>query len=228
MTYIVIGLGNFGIALAERLTKMGHDVIGVDADMQLVEKYKTTISSTICVNLSDSFSLKALPLKDADEVIVTLGENIGQSILIVALLKQCGTEHIVARGISNVHKTILETMGVDDVIMPELYAAEQLAIASESTSIKGVFIATDTDQLIDYIVPNILIDQTLQQADIENQYNLKLVGVKRRIESKNFLQSKSYHYEMAVLDNNFIFQQYDQLLLFGNLKSLSRFEHQVK
>ena len=38
MTYIVIGLGNFGVSLAERLTRMGHDVIGVDSDINLVEE----------------------------------------------------------------------------------------------------------------------------------------------------------------------------------------------
>lgn len=228
MTYIVIGLGNFGIALAERLTTMGHNVIAVDSDMQLVEKYKNTIATTICINLTDAFSVKSLPLEDADEIIVTLGENVGQSVLIVALLKQCGAQRIVARAISNVHKTILETMGVDDVIMPELDGAQQLAIASESTSIKGVFIATETHQLIDYLVPDILVDQTLEQADIENQYDVKLVGVKRRIEKANFLKSKSFDYEMVTLDSSFVFQQFDQLLLFGNIKSLSRFARQVK
>ena len=56
MTYIVIGLGNFGVSLAERLTRMGHDVIGVDSDINLVEEYKNTISSTICLNLTPLLS----------------------------------------------------------------------------------------------------------------------------------------------------------------------------
>ena len=33
MIYIVIGLGNFGLALAEILTKLGNEVIGVDSSM---------------------------------------------------------------------------------------------------------------------------------------------------------------------------------------------------
>lgn len=68
MTYIIIGLGNFGVALAERLTAIGHDVIGVDTNMNLVEEYKNTIGSTICINVSDAASLKMLPLADTDVV----------------------------------------------------------------------------------------------------------------------------------------------------------------
>ena len=30
MKYIVIGLGNFGFPLAEKLTKLGNEVIGID------------------------------------------------------------------------------------------------------------------------------------------------------------------------------------------------------
>ena len=47
MNYLIIGLGNFGVALATRLTAMGHDVTGVDADMRVVEEYKAQIRSDL-------------------------------------------------------------------------------------------------------------------------------------------------------------------------------------
>ena len=78
MNYLIIGLGNFGVALATRLTTMGHDVCGVDADMRIVEEYKSQISTTMCVNIIDQVSIKALPLDDADAVIVALGNHIGE------------------------------------------------------------------------------------------------------------------------------------------------------
>ena len=57
MMYVVIGLGNFGVALSEKLTAMGHEVIGVDSNINLVEEYKNSIGSTICVNIADESSL---------------------------------------------------------------------------------------------------------------------------------------------------------------------------
>ena len=116
MNYLIIGLGNFGVALATRLTQMGHDVTGIDADMRVVEEYKSQITTTMCVNIIDQVSIKALPLDDTDIVIVSLGNHIGESIVIVSLLKQAGVKHIVARAVNPMHRTILETIGVDEVI----------------------------------------------------------------------------------------------------------------
>ena len=44
MKHIIIGLGNFGGSLALKLTGQGHDVIGVDRNMQKVDFYKDRIT----------------------------------------------------------------------------------------------------------------------------------------------------------------------------------------
>ena len=43
MKYIIVGLGNFGSSLATKLTSQGHEVIGIDIDMDKVERYKESI-----------------------------------------------------------------------------------------------------------------------------------------------------------------------------------------
>ena len=50
MKYIIVGLGNFGSSLATKLTSQGHEVIGIDIDMDKVERYKESISHTICIH----------------------------------------------------------------------------------------------------------------------------------------------------------------------------------
>ena len=141
MNYLIIGLGNFGVALATRLTQMGHDVTGIDADMRVVEEYKSQITTTMCVNIIDQVSIKALPLDDTDIVIVSLGNHIGESIVIVSLLKQAGVKHIVARAVNPMHRTILETIGVDEVIEPEKTTADIWSYSAEAEKIKGEFSA---------------------------------------------------------------------------------------
>lgn len=227
MTYIVIGLGNFGISLAERLTRLGHDVIGVDSDINLVEEYKNTISSTICLNLVDSASLKMLPLDDAHQVIVTLGEKVGNSVLIVALLKQHGVKHLVARAGSKLHQTILEAIGVDEVIMPESYAADLFALSAESPQIKGAYPVTDTHQFLELEIPHILVSQTLIQANLNEMFHVQLVGVKRRKVKLNVLGANSFYYEMADLNAEFNFQEYDRILLFGEIKALHKLQKKL-
>ena len=62
MKYIIIGLGNFGSVLATRLTQMGHEVIGVDDHLARVNELRESLSSTICMNASDTDALRTLPL----------------------------------------------------------------------------------------------------------------------------------------------------------------------
>ena len=47
MKCIIIGLGNFGMALAQRLTAMGYEVIGVDKDIDKVNAQKAGHAGTL-------------------------------------------------------------------------------------------------------------------------------------------------------------------------------------
>ena len=38
-----MGLSHFGVALAQRLTAMGHEVLGIDMDLHKINEYKDII-----------------------------------------------------------------------------------------------------------------------------------------------------------------------------------------
>ena len=88
MKYIIVGMGNFGGFLATRLTEMGHEVIGVDSSEVKIEQVKDKITHAILMDATDSVTVKTLPYKDADAVIITIGENVGASIMVTAIFKQ--------------------------------------------------------------------------------------------------------------------------------------------
>jgi len=223
MTYIVIGLGNFGTALAERLTAMGHEVVGTDSNMQRVEELKNSITITICLDLTDAQSLNMLPLKDADTVFVTMGENFGASILSVALLRQRGVKKLVARATSKLHKTILEALGVDQVIVPEDFAADLLVNEAEFPSMQGSYVVNETHRFVESLTPGILQTQTIGAIDFSTTFGLQLVGIKRPTAEKNFLGVKTLRYDVLSPDSETILQKEDILLLYGNMSSLKKF-----
>ena len=86
MKYIIIGLGNYGGVLAEELSVLGHEVIGVDTNEHRVDVLKDKIATSFIIDATDEQSLSVLPLKDVDVVIVAIGENFGASVRVVALL----------------------------------------------------------------------------------------------------------------------------------------------
>ena len=135
MKFIIIGLGNFGSSLAQKLTNSGHEVIGVDSKMSKVESLKEKITHAICLDSTDVNAVKHLPLEDSDIVMVCIGEDEGASILTTALMKQLNVKRLISRAVSPLHQTILEAMQVDEIVHPEEETAERWA---KKLNIRGV------------------------------------------------------------------------------------------
>ena len=126
MKYIIIGLGNYGGVLAEELSVLGNEVIGVDRNPHHVELLKDKIATSFIMDVTDEEALSALPFKEVDVVIVAIGENFGASVRVVAMLKKLGAKRIMARAVDEVHKMILEAFDLDRILTPEKEAARSL------------------------------------------------------------------------------------------------------
>ena len=127
MKYIIVGLGNFGASLGSALTSQGHEVIGIDSNMQRVETYKEVISHTLCMDATDEYTVSGLPIIDTDIVIVAVGEDQGANVMATALFKTLKAKRLISRSINPLHEKVLQAIGVDDLIHPEKEAANRWA-----------------------------------------------------------------------------------------------------
>ena len=78
MKCIVFGLGNFGLALSQRLTKRGNEVLGVDSDISKINLYKDSITNTVALDVKkasvkelQAYLAEVLPNFDRDRVYVS-------------------------------------------------------------------------------------------------------------------------------------------------------------
>ena len=153
MKYIIVGLGNFGAPLAQKLTEQGNEVIGVDNNMGKVDAFKSKISHTICLDSTDQHTVSGLPLQDTDIVIVAIGEDQGANIMTTAVLKNLKAKRLISRAINPLHETILQAMGVDEIVHPEEETAERWA---KKLCMKGVvdsFELSDEFSIVEVAVP---------------------------------------------------------------------------
>lgn len=127
MRFLIIGLGNFGRTLAEELTDQGHDVIGVDIIEQKVDDIKDRISLAYIMNTTDRAALSALPFEEIDHVVVAIGQSMDCSLRTVVALKELKVRSIYARALDPVHLSILKTMNINHIFIPETYAAKVFA-----------------------------------------------------------------------------------------------------
>lgn len=172
MKYIILGLGNFGRALAIQLTESGHEVIGVDNNMNKVEQLKEKVTHTVCMDSTDRDAMESLPLQDADAVIVAIGEDEGASLLTTALLKQLNIKRIIGRVVSDLQKTVLQAMNIEEYIMPEEDAAGRLATKLDNHNIVDSFKISDQYSIIETKVPAKYVGLSLKEANLTNKYRV--------------------------------------------------------
>ncbi|OWY24566.1 TrkA family potassium uptake protein [Sphingobacteriales bacterium UPWRP_1] len=223
MKFLIIGLGNFGAALALKLTEMGHEVIGVDNSMDKVSVLRDKLTHTVCLDSTDVQAAGTLPIKEADAAIVAIGEDKGSSIMATAVLKQLNAKRVIGRAISPLHETVLEAMGINEIIHPEAETAERLAKRLDMKGIVDSFNLTDRYNIIEVKVPDRYVGQTIGEVNFRHKYNVVILTIIRSIEQKNILGMVHRVSEVVgVAAPEMHFEKDDILVLFGNIKDIQR------
>jgi trk system potassium uptake protein TrkA len=118
-SFIVLGLGRFGISVAQTLYDMGYEVLGVDADEKIVNEFSRHIVHTVQADVTSEEFLKSMDVKRFSAAVVAVGSNIQVSIMATVLLKELGAKFILAKAQDDFQGKILYKLGADKVILPE-------------------------------------------------------------------------------------------------------------
>lgn len=221
MKIIVIGLGNFGNALSLSLTETGNEVIAIDKDMEKINRLKDQISHTICMDSTNELAYNAVPLKDADKVVVAIGENEGAAIITTAIIKKLSDVKIISRALSPIHDTVLEAMGVYSIIHPELDSANRLTQQINFKSTLENYQLDNNFTISEVKAKKHFFGKTLKELDTTNKFQLTLITIIREKEKRNILGKKHIikesigrvNSETKVLEN-------DILVVYGNNKDI--------
>jgi len=224
MNYIIIGLGNFGSSLSTRLTNMGHEVMGIDNEMNKVENHKDKLTHVICLDSTDINSVNTLPLANSDAVIVCIGEDEGANIMSTAILKQLKVKRLVSRAINPLHKTVLEAMGVDEIFHPEEDSAIRFA---KKMNIKGVIdsfeLISGGYNIIEARVPLKYTGKSLEEVKFRKTYNVVVLTTIKEKEEKNLLGvEKKVNRVQGVASPQTILEEDDILVLYGAIENIQR------
>lgn len=172
---LIIGLGQFGMALTKTLFEKGYEVIAVDVDKKLVNEASNYATDAICLDAIDETSLAKLSPKNRDLIICSIGSR-EPSILTVALLKQMGCENIVARASEAIHARILKAIGAKRIINPEYEYGKKFA---HKIIFKSLFLENNSDELELFEIPvqQFMVGKNLKELQLPDKYNVIVVGV---------------------------------------------------
>lgn len=223
MKYLIIGLGNFGASLAEKLSKLGNEVIGVDVRMNKVEAMKDKITHAINLDSTDMAAVSSLPIQDADIVIVSIGEDLGANIMTTALMKQLKVKRLISRAVSPLQKTVVEAMGVEEIIHPEEETAERW---SKKLNVRGVidsFEVAGDYSIIETEVPKKFFRKNLQEINLKRDYDVIVLSTFKFSHQRNTLGTEvKTRTTQGVASASTILSEGDTMVLYGHNKNLKR------
>lgn len=223
MKYLIIGLGNFGASLAEKLTTQGNEVIGIDTSMNKVDALKEKISHTICMDATDEFTVSGLPLKETDIVIVAIGEDQGANVMVTALLKNLNVKRLISRAINPLHEKVLKALGVDEIVHPEEETAERWAKKLCLTGVLDSFELSDDYSIVEVNLPLKYVGKKISEIDIRKKYSLLILTTIKSTQVKNsFGKSVNETKVQGVVSPNLILEKDDILVVYGANTDIER------
>ena len=207
---VIIGLGRFGSAVAESLVRMGQEVLAIDENQTLVDRWADELTHVAQADTTDDQALRQLGVADFDRAVVAIGTDIEASVLTVLALAEAGVPDIWAKAITRKHGAILERVGAHHVIYPEYSMGER--VAHMLTGGMMDYIEFDDEfSIARTLAPPFTWDKTLAESAPRTTHGVTIVGVKRTGEDFTYARPET------------TVNRHDQLIVSGPTRMVEKF-----
>jgi trk system potassium uptake protein TrkA len=179
--FAVIGLGRFGYSVAETLIKKGYEVLAIDTDEAKIEAVSDFATYAVQCDATDMKALKAVSTQNVDVAVVSIGEDIEASILIVMTLKEMGIGQIIAKAVTPIHGRILMNLGVTEVIFPERDAAIRLAHRLIAPNVLEYLELSPGYSIEEIAVPSKMAGKKLKESQIRTLFGVNVIAMKKKV-----------------------------------------------
>ncbi|HVL75202.1 MAG TPA: TrkA family potassium uptake protein [Noviherbaspirillum sp.] len=208
-TITVIGLGIFGSTIALELTRLGHDVLGIDINPKRVADIADRITQAVVADARDERVLNELGVPDSDVVVVAIGEDIEANILASLLADSMPKPRVWAKALNHNHHQILSKIGTDYIIHPEHEMGLRVARTLIYPEVVD-YISLGDDLFISEVrASERLIGKKLEHLHLD-EYGVQCLMVKH------------HGLAMSPPQSEYLLELGDQIVLFGTLGQLRK------
>ena len=179
-TFVVIGLGRFGSAVATELSSLGHEVLALDDSEENVQKVADKVTHAVTGDARDPAVLRALGVRNYDCAVVAVGVDVGTSALITLNLKELGVRKVICKAQSHVHRKVLEKIGADRVVFPEHEMGVKLAQGLSSSNVLNFIELSDDFGIVETTVPRDWQGKSLMALDVRARYKVNIIAVRKK------------------------------------------------
>ncbi len=176
--FAIIGMGRFGMSLAQTLYSLGNDVLAIDINEEKIAAVSDYVTHAVAGDATDEQTLTSLGINNLDVAVVTIGGDIQASILVCLLCIELGVKKVIAKAQSDLHARVLIKIGVDKVVFPERDMGMRLARNLVSSSVLEFIELSSDHSLVEITVPEKWENISIMDLDIRAKYGINIMAIK--------------------------------------------------
>ena len=217
--FAVIGLGQFGTAIAKTLSSRNAEVIAIDKNIDKVENIKDAVAYTVSIDATNKEALMGQNIQDMDCVIIAIGENFHSAILCANILVELGVKRIIGRAMGENERLILEKLGINEIISPEDELGFRITESILNPNIIFSISLPDNYLIVELKAPKKICEEKLGDIKLREDFGLNLITILRASNKDTGLD----HHISGVPSSDTIINSNDILVLFGKSEDLTKF-----
>lgn len=183
--FVVIGLGRFGKSVATSLAELGKEVLVIDNSAEDIHQMENIVSSAVVADATANNVLQSLGVQNFDCVINCIGDDLQSSIMTTLICKDLGVNYILAKAQNEKHKKVLERIGADMVIIPEVNMGQKVAQMLVNPNMNIVTNLTSKFKIAEILMPDEWQEKSIMDLNIRKKYQVSIIFIKRENEVIN-------------------------------------------
>ena len=176
LTYGVIGLGRFGMALAVTLAESDNDVIVMDREESSIREMRNYTDYAFVTNDLSMEALREAGIHNCDVVIVCIGEKVDVSVLTTMSVIEMGVPRVIAKALSPEQGAVLKKLGAE-VVYPERDMALRLGRRLLSGNFLDYIPLDHSVQITQIRIQERMVGKTVEQIQLRRKYGLNIIAI---------------------------------------------------
>lgn len=176
---LVIGAGRFGASITTTLYTMGHDVMVVDKNEEVVNELSEFSTHSLQGDGADERTIKSIGVSNFDICVIGMGSDIQSSILIGIMLKESGAKYVVAKAQNELQAKVLYKVGVDKVVFPEREMGAKIAQSLVPTNIMDYIELSPDYSIVEIAALDEWNGKDLEDLNMREKYGVNIMAIKK-------------------------------------------------
>ena len=210
--FAVFGLGSFGKSVALTLQSFGCDVIAVDNCYEKIQDIADSVSYAMCGDVTETEFMKTIGARNLDGAVIAVSENLEAAIMATMISKEMGISYVLVKAMDELQGKILEKVGADSIVYPEIDMGERVAKKLISTEFIDWIELSPDYSLTEKLLPKQWEGKSLAELRVREKYGINVIGI-----------LKEDKMDMA-LDPSKPLQPNDMLFIIGKNSDLEKFK----